>query len=70
MLCYLPVGSQKAVERYAHACLETGVSLLNCMPVFIVSTKNGPPSLPNVAFLLLATTSNHNSARPSFIARS
>ncbi|HLW71383.1 MAG TPA: inositol-3-phosphate synthase [Candidatus Binataceae bacterium] len=37
MLCYLPVGSQKAVERYARACLETGVSLLNCMPVFIVS---------------------------------
>ncbi len=37
MLCYLPVGSQQAVERYAHACLETGVSLLNCMPVFIVS---------------------------------
>ena len=39
MLCYLPVGSQKAVERYAHACLETGVSLLNCMPVFIVSDE-------------------------------
>ncbi len=38
MLCYLPVGSQKAVERYARACLETGVSLLNCMPVFIVSS--------------------------------
>ena len=39
MLCYLPVGSQKAVERYAHACLATGVSLLNCMPVFIVSNE-------------------------------
>ena len=39
MLCYLPVGSQKAVERYAHACLATGVSLLNCMPVFIVSDE-------------------------------
>jgi len=39
MLCYLPVGSQKAVERYAHVCLETGVSLLNCMPVFIVSNE-------------------------------
>jgi myo-inositol-1-phosphate synthase len=37
MLCYLPVGSQRAVERYARACLATGVSLLNCMPVFIVS---------------------------------
>jgi myo-inositol-1-phosphate synthase len=39
MLCYLPVGSQKAVERYARACLETGVSLLNCMPVFVVSDE-------------------------------
>jgi myo-inositol-1-phosphate synthase len=39
MLCYLPVGSQKAVERYARACLDTGVSLLNCMPVFIVSDE-------------------------------
>jgi len=39
MLCYLPVGSQKAVERYARACLETGISLLNCMPVFIVSDE-------------------------------
>ena len=39
MLCYLPVGSQKAVERYARACLATGVSLLNCMPVFIVSDE-------------------------------
>src|SRR3984957_6931492 len=39
MLCYLPVGSQKAVERYARACMETGVSLLNCMPVFIVSNE-------------------------------
>ncbi len=39
MLCYLPVGSQAAVERYARACLETGVSLINCMPVFIVSDE-------------------------------
>jgi len=34
---YLPVGSQKATEHYAQACLETGVSLVNCIPVFIVS---------------------------------
>jgi myo-inositol-1-phosphate synthase len=39
MLCYLPVGSQKAVERYARACMETGTSLINCMPVFIVSDE-------------------------------
>ncbi len=37
LMCYLPVGSQKAVEFYAECCLNTGVSLINCMPVFIVS---------------------------------
>lgn len=37
LVCYLPVGSQKAVEFYAQACLEAGVSLVNCMPVFIAS---------------------------------
>ena len=34
---YLPVGSQKATEFYAEACLAAGVSLVNCIPVFIVS---------------------------------
>ncbi len=34
---YLPVGSQKAAEFYAECCLATGVSLINCIPVFIVS---------------------------------
>ncbi|MBI3307573.1 MAG: inositol-3-phosphate synthase [Candidatus Omnitrophica bacterium] len=37
LLNYLPVGSQKATEYYAEACLKTGVSFINCMPVFIVS---------------------------------
>ncbi|MBI3251693.1 MAG: inositol-3-phosphate synthase [Candidatus Omnitrophica bacterium] len=34
---YLPVGSARATEFYAEACLEAGVSLINCMPVFIAS---------------------------------
>src|SRR5690349_4470472 len=34
---YLPVGSQTATEHYARACLEAGVSFVNCIPVFIVS---------------------------------
>ena len=34
---YLPVGSQQATECYAEACLAAGVSLVNCIPVFIVS---------------------------------
>ena len=37
LISYLPVGSQKAVSAYAEACLATGVSLVNCVPVFIVS---------------------------------
>jgi myo-inositol-1-phosphate synthase len=36
---YVPVGSQKATEEYAKACLATGVSLVNCMPVFIASNS-------------------------------
>lgn len=37
LLSYLPVGSQRATEAYAAACLEAGVSLINCIPVFIAS---------------------------------
>jgi len=37
LMNYLPVGSQAATEFYAEACLATGVSLINCIPVFIVS---------------------------------
>ena len=37
LLNYLPVGSELATQFYAEACLKTGVSLINCMPVFIVS---------------------------------
>ena len=34
---YLPVGSQQATEMYAEACLEAGVGMVNCIPVFIAS---------------------------------
>jgi myo-inositol-1-phosphate synthase len=37
LVSYLPVGSQKATQFYAEACLESGVSLVNCIPAFIVS---------------------------------
>ncbi|NTU43884.1 MAG: inositol-3-phosphate synthase, partial [Nitrospirales bacterium] len=37
LLNYLPVGSQKATEFYASACLEAGVGFINCIPVFIAS---------------------------------
>lgn len=34
---YMPVGSQQATEAYAQACLDTGVSFINCVPCFVVS---------------------------------
>lgn len=34
---YLPVGSEEAVRFYADCCLDAGVALVNCMPVFIAS---------------------------------
>jgi myo-inositol-1-phosphate synthase len=37
LINYLPVGSQRATEHFALACLDTGVSLVNCIPVFIAS---------------------------------
>ncbi len=37
LVCYVPVGSQKAAQSYAEACLASGVSFVNCVPVFIVS---------------------------------
>jgi myo-inositol-1-phosphate synthase len=36
---YLPVGSEEASRFYANCCLESGVSLINCIPVFIASDK-------------------------------
>jgi myo-inositol-1-phosphate synthase len=39
LLNYLPVGSEKATAYYADACLKSGVSLINCIPVFIASNK-------------------------------
>ena len=37
LVCYLPVGSERAVHRYAEACLEAKVAMVNCIPVFIAS---------------------------------
>jgi len=37
LVCYLPVGSEDAVRCYAQACLDAGVALVNCVPVFIAS---------------------------------
>lgn len=37
LINYLPVGSEEATHFYAECCLEVGVSLINCIPVFIAS---------------------------------
>jgi myo-inositol-1-phosphate synthase len=37
LVSYLPVGSQHAAEFYAQACLDAGVAMVNCLPVFIAS---------------------------------
>ncbi|MBA4390916.1 MAG: inositol-3-phosphate synthase [Syntrophus sp. (in: bacteria)] len=37
LINYLPVGSEKAARYYAQCCLESRVSLVNCIPVFIAS---------------------------------
>ena len=36
-VCYLPVGSERAVEYYAEQCLAAGCGLVNCIPVFLAS---------------------------------
>lgn len=37
LVSYMPVGSQRATEFYAQACLDAGVSFINCVPAFVVS---------------------------------
>jgi myo-inositol-1-phosphate synthase len=37
LVCYLPVGSERAVKYYAQACLDAGVAMVNCVPVFLAS---------------------------------
>ncbi len=37
LVCYMPVGSEQAVRAYARACLDAGVAMVNCVPVFIAS---------------------------------
>jgi myo-inositol-1-phosphate synthase len=39
VLNYLPVGSEEATRYYAECCIESGASLINCIPVFIASDE-------------------------------
>ncbi|XOV94002.1 MAG: inositol-3-phosphate synthase [Bacteroidota bacterium] len=38
-ICYLPVGSEKAVRFYAQKALDAGIGFINAMPVFVCSTE-------------------------------
>ncbi len=40
LVCYLPVGSQRATEWYAERALEAGCAFVNCIPVFIASNPS------------------------------
>lgn len=37
LICYLPVGADQDAKSYASACIDAGVSFINCMPAFIAS---------------------------------
>ncbi len=37
---FLPVGSHKATQFYANACLEAGCAFINCIPEFIASDSH------------------------------
>lgn len=74
---YLPVGSQQAAEHYARACLDTGVSLINCMPVFLVSQaewadafrRRGIPAVGDDIKSQLGATILHRTLAQLFVDR-
>jgi myo-inositol-1-phosphate synthase len=77
LLNYLPVGSQRAAEHYAQACLDAGVSLINCMPVFVVSdrawadrfTRAGIPCIGDDVKAQLGATITHRALARLFDQR-
>src|SRR3954470_2607509 len=39
LVCYLPVGSERAAKFYAQSAIDAGVAFVNALPVFIAGTK-------------------------------
>lgn len=37
LVCFVPVGAERAARHYAEACLAAGVAMVNCVPVFLAS---------------------------------
>lgn len=53
LLNYLPVGSQQATEFYADCAIKAGVSLCNCIPVFIASNPVWEKKFVNAGLCLI-----------------
>jgi myo-inositol-1-phosphate synthase len=74
---YLPVGSELATQFYAEACLKSGVSLINCIPVFIVSdpawaarfTRAGIPCIGDDVKAQVGATITHRTLARLFADR-
>ena len=65
LVCYLPVGSQEAVEFYAQAAIDAKVAFVNALPSSSPAPRSGtrssaPPVCPSSV-----TTSRARSVRPS-----
>jgi myo-inositol-1-phosphate synthase len=77
LLNYLPVGSERAARFYAQCCLNAGVSLVNCMPVFIVSDRDwgrrfaeqGIPAVGDDVKAQLGATILHRALTQLFVDR-
>ena len=77
LICYLPVGSEEAAKFYAQCCLNTGVSLINCIPVFIVShpewsekfRKKGIPCVGDDIKAQIGATIMHRTLTKLFVER-
>ena len=77
LLNYLPVGSEEATRFYANCCLNTGVSLINCMPVFIISdpqwgrkfTQRNIPAIGDDVKAQLGATILHRALTQLFVDR-
>jgi myo-inositol-1-phosphate synthase len=77
LLNYLPVGSEQATRFYAEACLKSGVSLINCIPVFIVSdptwaarfTRAGIPCIGDDVKAQVGATITHRTLARLFADR-
>ena len=65
LVCYLPVGPEKAAKFYAQCAIDAGVAFVNALPVFIAGPRSGPRSSAPQGFRSSATTSSRRSARPS-----